>query len=207
MFFKDRNKDVDFGFIQKQISNGNEAAFAKLYAIFKKRLVTFSYSLTHSWEIAEDVVADVFVRIWANRQQVASINNLAVYLYVSVKNQSLNRLSEKAKKLVSAPFDDLDVEVQALYNDPHVLMVTSEMMGQMNKAIETLPPRCKMIFKLVREDGLRYKEVADILNISVNTIDAQMAIAIKRICEAVQVRKNQSSNFLKSKIIKNLKKS
>ena len=63
------------------------------------------------------------------------------------------------------------------------------MLTRMNRAIENLPPRCKMIFKLIREDGLRYKEVAEILNISVNTIDVQMAIAVKRISEALGIKK------------------
>ena len=62
-------------------------------------------------------------------------------------------------------------------------------MHRKQKSIDELPPRCKMIFKLVREDGLKYKEVAQILNISVNTIDAQMAIAVKRICTALQLEK------------------
>jgi RNA polymerase sigma factor (sigma-70 family) len=68
-------------------------------------------------------------------------------------------------------------------------MITAEMMHKMQAAIDALPPRCKMIFKLIREDGLRYKEVAEILNISVNTIDAQMAIAVRKICQSLQIDK------------------
>jgi DNA-binding CsgD family transcriptional regulator len=58
-------------------------------------------------------------------------------------------------------------------------MITEEMTRKMQQGVEALPPRCMMIFKLIREDGLKYKEVAEILNISVTTIDAQMAIAVK----------------------------
>ena len=60
------------------------------------------------------------------------------------------------------------------------------MHNKIQQAVEALPPRCKIIFKLVREDGLMYKEVSDILNISVNTIDAQMAIAVKKIVAALE---------------------
>ena len=66
-------------------------------------------------------------------------------------------------------------------------MITAEIMKKIREAVNDLPPRCKMIFKLVREDGLRYKEVADILNVSVNTVDAQMVIAVKRIGQQVKV--------------------
>jgi RNA polymerase sigma-70 factor (ECF subfamily) len=73
------------------------------------------------------------------------------------------------------------------------MLITAEMMEKMRGAVESLPPRCKMIFKLIREDGLRYKEVAEILNISVNTIDVQMAIAIRKICTVLQVAKPEKN--------------
>jgi RNA polymerase sigma factor (sigma-70 family) len=69
---------------------------------------------------------------------------------------------------------------------PEQILITAEIQQKIQKAVEALPPRCKMIFKLVREDGLRYKEIAEILNISVNTIDVQMAIAVKRISMAIE---------------------
>lgn len=175
--------------LQYLIANGDEVAFTHLYNQYGKRLQQFSFSLVRSKETAEEIVEDVFVRLWSNRAQLPSIENLSVYLYVSVKNRSLNSLSDKARQLVVAPFDFLDTDVTLNDSDPYDLMVTSEMMSNMQKAIDLLPPRCKMIFRLVREDGLKYKEVAEILNISVNTIDVQMAIAVKRICEALHIDK------------------
>jgi RNA polymerase sigma-70 factor (ECF subfamily) len=74
----------------------------------------------------------------------------------------------------------------------------------MQKAVDDLPPRCKMIFKLVREDGLKYKEVAQILTISVNTIDVQMAIAVKRICTALQLEKPKHNFIARSVQEKNI---
>lgn len=181
--------------IQQDIALGNEKAFAELYGLFNSKLKHFAKAITRSHELAEEVVEDVFVKLWCNRQNIASINNLTVYLYVAVKNQSLNHISQKAKDLVTAPFDDLDIEIGNVAANPYDLLVTSEMMQQMQHAIDELPPRCKMIFKLVREDGLKYKEVAAILNISVNTIDVQMAIAVKKICTALQVSKPAATVF------------
>ena len=63
---------------------------------------------------------------------------------------------------------------------PDQQMITADILKKIQEAVNDLPPRCKIIFKLVREDGLKYKEVADILNISVNTVDAQMVIAVKK---------------------------
>ena len=168
-------------------------AFTQLYLHFGKKLIQFAVSLVRSKEIAEELVEDVFVKLWANRNNLTEIKNLTVYLYVAVKNRSLNSLSHKAKELIAAPFDYLDTTLDEFASDPYDIMITSEMMASMQHSIDELPPRCKMIFKLIREDGLKYKEVADILNISVNTIDTQMAIAVKKICAALHVK--NSSKF------------
>jgi RNA polymerase sigma factor (sigma-70 family) len=74
-------------------------------------------------------------------------------------------------------------------------LVTAEMMKRMQQAVDNLPPRCKMIFKLVREDGLKHREVAEILNISLNTVDVQMAIAIRKICTELNVSRNRESSI------------
>jgi len=174
--------------LQRSIAIDDEMAFTQLYLRFGKRLIQFSHSLVRSKEIAEELVEDVFVKLWANRTQINEIENLTVYLYVAVKNRSLNVLSQKARELITTPFDYLDTPADEFSADPYDLMITSEMMASMRAAIDELPPRCKMIFRLIREDGLRYKEVADILNISVNTIDVQMAIAVKKICAALHIK-------------------
>jgi len=174
--------------LQHKIAGGDETAFAQLYFQFAKKLLQFAISLVRSKEISEELVEDVFVKLWTGRQHITGIENLNVYLYIAVKNTALNRLSKKAKELISGPFDYLDLHVDEFAADPYDLMITSEMMASLHQVIENLPPRCKMIFKLIREDGLKYKEVGEILNISVNTIDAQMAIAVKKLCSALQLK-------------------
>ena len=186
---------TDLKYIQERIAQSDESALADLYQIFYKRLLNFSKELVRSKEAAEEIVEDVFVQLWNRRIKMNTIENLAVYLYVAVKNRSLNKLSEKAQYLVVAPFDNLDINLSDAVSNPGELMITAEMMKLMQQAINVLPPRCKMIFKLVREDGLKYKEVAQILNISVNTIDAQMAIAVKRICIALNITKPNNYRF------------
>jgi RNA polymerase sigma-70 factor (ECF subfamily) len=180
---------VPFNLLQERVARGDENAFTQIYLRFGKRLILFGTSLVRSREIAEELVEDVFVKLWSNRQHITEIGNLTVYLYVAVKNKALNKLSQKATELIAAPFDFLDTSIDEFAPDPHELMITTEMMTRMQTVIEALPPRCKMIFKLIREDGLKYKEVAEILNISVNTIDVQMAIAVKKICTALHIKK------------------
>ena len=199
----DHDITVQLKELQTRIANNDETAFTQLYLHFGKKLIHFSVSLVRSKEIAEELVEDVFVKLWAKRTHIIEVENLTVYLYVAVKNKSLNALSYKAKELIAASFDYLDTTVDEFAANPYDLMITAEMMGRMHQAIESLPPRCKMIFKLIREDGLKYKEVGDILNISVNTIDAQMAIAVKKICMSLQIKKpfspHQQTSFTADK--------
>ena len=180
--------------LQIRVANEDETAFTQLYLHFGKKLIHFAVSLVRSKEIAEEITEDVFVKLWANRGHIIEIENLTVYLYVAVKNRSLNTLSYKARELMAAPFDYLDTTADEFASDPYDIMITSEMMSNMQLAIDDLPPRCKMIFKLIREDGLKYKEVADILNISISTIDTQMAIAVRKICTALHIRSISKSN-------------
>jgi RNA polymerase sigma-70 factor (ECF subfamily) len=182
--------------IQRRISRGDEQALADLCGCFGKKLEQFAMSLVRSKELAEEIVEDVFVKLWCNRQSLPNVGNLTVYLYVAVKNQSLNSLSRKAAELITTPYDQLDITISHTRTDPYQQLVSSEMMKRMQAAIDALPPRCKMIFKLVREDGLKYKEVASILNISVNTIDVQMAIAVKRIAASLQLEKQAGNSYV-----------
>ena len=184
--------------IQLGIANGNEIMLSELYKAFHNKLRHFSRAITRSDQIAEEVVDDIFVKLWTRRDKIREIENLTVYLYIAVKNQSLNALSRKAKELVSEPFDSIEIELKHSGSSADALMITKEMFQRMQKAVDDMPPRCKMIFKLVREDGLKYKEVSQILNIAVNTIDVQMAIAVKRICTALQLEKPNKSPFAAS---------
>lgn len=169
-----------------QIAAGDETAFRQLYTGFYKRLYQFSLAIVKTRETSEEIVEDVFVSIWQKRTELSSIRNIRVYLYTATKNASLNYLSRKARASVTEPFDHIHVGMNETALTPEQILITSEIHQKIRKTVEALPPRCKMIFKLVREDGLRYKEIAEILNISVNTIDAQMAIAVKRITLAIE---------------------
>ncbi|HVI49513.1 MAG TPA: RNA polymerase sigma-70 factor [Chitinophaga sp.] len=162
----------------------DEAAYKELFIIFYKPLLQFANSFVKSHEVAEEVVSDVFLHIWERRRQLEEIVNLKVYLYVSTKNTSLKYLL-KQQRQVSITIDELSVELESPYHNPEQQLVTAELMNRVQTAINELPPRCKIIFRLIREDGLRYKEIAEILNVSVKTIDNQLAIALSKISRAL----------------------
>lgn len=176
--------------LQLKIAEGDESAFEEIYLRYHRKLQLFAQGFVKSAEVAEELVADVFVKLWCRREEAAQIQNLTVYLYTSVKNLALNALSYEARRFVTQSLDMVEADQENPDCSPHDLLVTSEMMQRMQLAIDQLPERCRLIFKLIREDGLKYKEVAEILNISVNTIDAQMAIAVKRLCSSLGVTRD-----------------
>ena len=160
-------------------------AYKELFLLYHSRLINFSSSITKSKESAEEVVSDVFLKIWTNRSSLSRIENFHLYIYIVTKNQSINYLI-KQKKEPYFSLDETVVEFNSFYLDPEQLMITAEMFHRIREAIQDLPPKCKMIFKLIKEDGLKYREVAELLNLSIKTIENQMTIALRKIGQSVQ---------------------
>lgn len=164
----------------------DQQAYQELFYLYYKPLLRFANAFVRSHEMSEEIVSDVFIRIWERRSQLSEITNMKVYLYVSVRNMSLKYMLKKQKQ-VSVSLDDLQVELESQHHDPEQLLLTAELMNRVARAINELPPRCKMVYKLIKEDGLRYREVAEILDISIKTIDNQLAIALKKIGKAINI--------------------
>lgn len=160
-------------------------AYKELFLLYHKRLLNFSMTITHSKESAEEVVSDVFMKIWSNRKTLPTIENLHLYIYIVTKNFSINRLL-KEKKENTFSLDQVEIDIKNIYADPEELMITAEMQKRIQAAIQALPPKCQLIFKLIREDGLKYKEVAELLNLSLKTVENQMTIALKKISESIR---------------------
>ena len=171
--------------LQYRIAGGDQAAFKKLYDYYAENLTRFSFSIVRNRNNAIEIMDTVFLKLWQNRTALPQIENLKTYLYTAIKNASLNYLSSKARQQITQGFDFIDIQLEQGAG-PDQTLISAEMLKLVHAAVEKLPPRCKMIFKLVREDGLKYREVAEILNISTNTVDAQMVIAVKRISEKVR---------------------
>jgi RNA polymerase sigma-70 factor (ECF subfamily) len=161
-------------------------AYKELYKLFFDRLYRFAYSIVKSKEAAEEIVSDVFIKIWQLRNELIEINNLQVYLYTIAKNFSLNYITKYYKNPVIS-LDEIEFETLITLNNPEDIFISTDICNRINEIIRGLPSQCKLIFQLVKEDGLKYKEVARILNISVFTVRNQVAIATKKIGEAIPV--------------------
>ncbi|MEP7165202.1 MAG: RNA polymerase sigma-70 factor [Ferruginibacter sp.] len=168
----------------KITENNDDQAFGQLYMAYIHNLQQFANSIIKNHELAEDIVSDVFLKIWQNRANLARIDNFKLYLYISTKNTALNYLSRHFRKEIVS-LDEMSLNIPAVSYNPENLLITSEAVKKIEFSIQNLPLRCRLIFKLAKEDGLKYNDIAKLLNISVKTIDNQMAIALKKISTAI----------------------
>lgn len=187
----------------KRISqNSDQQAFKELYLAYFNRLYKFAFSILHSSEFAEEAVNDVFLNIWQKRQTLKSIQNLTSYLFISTKNTSVNYLS-KFRKERSTSLDDVLVRFDIDELTPETAFFNEELRKEIEQAINQLPPKTKLVFQMAKMEGLKYKEIAQILDISVNTIDNHIATAIKKLACTLKHFKYEDYNILLFQLLVN----
>jgi RNA polymerase sigma-70 factor (family 1) len=164
-------------------------AYKELYLLMFEGLFQFSYSFVKSRQVAQELVSDVFIKLWQIRSQLNAIENLKAYLFGITKNLSLSYLARASKNLSiqldEIDLDEIDIEALIEFKNPEDLCISKETIKNVIQAIQNLPPQCQLIFSLVKVEGLKYKEVAKLLNISVFTVRNQVAIATKKIEDAL----------------------
>lgn len=158
---------------------GDREAFEKIFRTYYKRLYGFAYSYLLQAETAEDVVQSVFLKIWTQKETWDPPGTVKTYLFSAVKNESLNKIRhqkivEESEKEITLRFEEL--KKKSAQSDDYYI---EELRAEIEKAINSLPPRCKQIFILNRRSGLTYNEIAEYLEISINTVNTQMGRALK----------------------------
>ncbi len=177
-------KQIDIQLLQYRVATDNDQqAYNELFLHFYPSLYQLAISFLKSGHLAEEAVSDVFIKLWKKRAGLLRIHSLKLYLFITTKNVSLNYLRRDKRHTIQT--ENYRVQLQSIYFDPEQLMLTAEMVARVHKAINSLPPRCQLVFKLVKEDGLKYREVAGLLNLSVKTVENQMTIALRKIGEAI----------------------
>ena len=170
----------------------DEAAYKKLFFLLFLPLKSFSFSIIKSKETAEEIVSDIFLDIWIKRNNLATIDDLKMYLYTATRNNSLRKL-QKNKKVTFFSLDEVQVEFTSPDENGESILLTHELSHKIEEAIEELPERCKLIFKLAKEDKLKYKDIAALLHISIKTIDNQIAAALKKIASSLEITIKKAS--------------
>lgn len=171
--------------ISKRIENDDENAFREIYDLFYFDLMAFSRKIIVDQPAAEDVVENVFIRLWQHRKTLGNINNLSAYLYTATKYASINYLRAR-KNISEVSIEDLDDNSVYSFSTPESSMIGKEEVLTIENAINQLPPKSKLVFYLVKEKGLNCREVAKILNSSVRTVETQLYHSLKKIAAILE---------------------
>ncbi len=160
-----------------RLKNGDQIAFELLFHFYYPGLVMYSTQFTADRMEAEEIVQDFFVRFWQKHQQIIPSDTLKHYLFLSVKNGSLNFL--KHKKIEEKYIRSMtELSNHHLVYDPD-LYIASELQEKIKNAIDLLPEKCREIFIMSRMRGMKNEEIATELNLSKRTVETQISNALK----------------------------
>jgi len=177
----------------EKINHGDKQAFNEFYSCYASRLLNFAKQMLMDADTAEEMVSDLFVQIWTKRAIIGEIQKPQLYLYKSLKNACLNEIR---KNVYASQTIDNELEecTAAQTPDPLDILIDKELHIILTEAVNSLPMQRKVIFTLIREDGLKQKEVAELLDISLRTVENQLYRAVKYLSNYIEVywKKEQS---------------
>lgn len=175
------------------VHHDDSNAFEFLFNAFYDKLMRVGLYYLGKDAVAEDAVSEVFFKLWAGRSKLSKVENLENYLFTMTKNQCLYVLRTN-KRLV---FDEeaVDIHQQIILDDPESNLISNEFVAFYNRKIQELPPKCKLVYLMVKDDRLKYKEVADILNISIKTVENQMTKAIGHVRKSLKIYREYHNNI------------
>ncbi len=176
----------------------DQKAFSVFFDYYHSKLIKFAHLYVPNYVQAEEIVSEVLIKLLKKRKTLHSIEKFEGYLFTMVKNQSLNFIKQNKKS-----FGHLSVEnIEDFYSteriDPYEKYLESELRDLLNKTIENLPPKRQMVFKLIKDEGMSQREVAELMDISVRTVEVHLKLAVK------DVRKIIKEYFVESQKVKPL---
>ena len=164
-----------------------ETRFEDIYLSYFSKMKYFAKEYVISEEDAENIVQDVFVELWENKEMLNMHMNLIAYLFTTIKNKCLNHLRHKlvvqetASKLQEEYTISLRMNLDSLEAFDNNLFSDQDIEKIISRAVDTLSEKCRTIFIMSKIEGKKQKEIAQELNISINTIETQMGIAYKKL--------------------------
>lgn len=172
------------------IAEGQVKAFTNFYTLFFQKLLLESDKYVKDISVAEELVQDVFMKVWENPGNLEDVRSVKSYLYKSVINSSINHLNRQKN------IEQHHQKIAADFSEEYLMELDeeNELVVLLRIEIEKLPPQCKKVFKLNRFEKLKYKEIADLLDISERTVENHIANALKVLREALLNKKGVDKN-------------
>lgn len=162
----------------RQLAEGNEEAFRKLFLAYKDKLYTYICKLSGSAETAEDMVHDVFLKLWEKREALPDIDNLNAYLYQISRNKSINLFRRMAKETLILSEIGRDEGIPGSLEGENRL-IHADVLASIREAVDKLTPQQRQVFLLSRQNGLKINEIARKLGITERTVTNHMSQALR----------------------------
>jgi RNA polymerase sigma-70 factor (ECF subfamily) len=173
-------------------SMGNERItdnkeFSRIYTVYFPKMVRFAQEYVVSHEEAENIVQDLFLYLWETRETLEAISNLNAFLFTLLKNKCIdfyrhyNRFEGRNQSLSRIQEEELHLKMEALHEFDVNMFTVNEIEEMLNNAINNLPEKCQKVFLMSRMEGLKHEEIAEHLNISVNTVQNHITTALRKL--------------------------
>ncbi|MBO9205441.1 MULTISPECIES: RNA polymerase sigma factor [Niastella] len=164
----------------EQIRAGNETAFDALFTAWYGKLQAYAFSVLQNETLAEEAVQNVFCRLWEKRQQWQVHTSMKAFLYISVYHQCMDGL-RRVKRVRKYEHHVLQNTAEGLAAPAFGKAELNELEARLQHALSQLPDQCRAIFQLSRYGGMKYREIAEQLGISIKTVEANLCRALKHL--------------------------
>ena len=169
--------------IFEAIKLDNNVAYEKIFRACYRPMTAYAFRFLGNLSDSESIVQDVFLRLWQKRREIIITSSLQQYLFRSVKNHCINFLEHER---IKTRYQAVVIQNEADRSDYSEFFPEFDLMKRIESAIGALPPKRQEIFRLAREEGLKYREIADRLELSVKTVETQMTLALKQLRVALK---------------------
>jgi RNA polymerase sigma-70 factor (ECF subfamily) len=174
------------------ISTGDEAAFRCLFDRYRGRIYTYALRLSENTSLADEVVQDVFLKVWLKRKDLPGIENFSAWLYAIARNRLFDMMKQQAREQQTR--ESVQQEVAPSANNAELSLLEKEQQVLLRDALAKLSPRQQLIYNLSRNRGMKHEEIAHTLNISRNTVKTHLV-------HALRVIKDHISPYIKALVI------
>lgn len=179
-------RNIDITLLARSVSNSDRDAFNMLYEVYYDEVFRLAYYFLRDKEGCREVVLDVFFSIWQSRKKLKDIANLEAYFYIVVRNEATRYLN-KRRSYDLLSLEEIPVQLEDCgSSSPEDKLLDKEIEQLLTGIINELPEKCRQIFLLARNDGLKPKEIGQLLSINESTVRVQMKIAIEKIVAKIR---------------------
>jgi len=179
--------------IFEAIKRDDNGAYEMVFREYYRPMTAYAFRFLNNLTDSESIVQDVFLRLWQKRKEIMITSSLQNYLFRSVKNNCINYIEHEK---IKTGYQGMVIKNETDRSEYSEFFLEFGLMKKIESAIAALPEKRQEIFRLAREDGLKYREIAEQLHISVKTVETQMTLALKQLRESLKVYKNLVMFFL-----------